>query len=367
MVTTPLRTPNTMVQSLRLLGAVLLVCVIPLAHADDQPAPVEVAPLETSDDGLRLQLTGIISTPRVSQLSARVDGLLAEVAVDAGDEVKAGDVVATLDDTLARLAERRLDATVDEARVAFAEAERLLGEGERLGARGNLPASEVETRRAAVGQARAALARLQAEAAEVRETRRRHALVAPFDGTVSLRLAEAGEWVATGTPVLELIDLKGLRLDMQVPQQAYRELALDQPVQISLDAEDEKRVGRISARVPSASSDGRTFLLRVAFDKPPEDVVPGMSATVALPLQRGEQTARVPRDALIRRADGSTRVWVADMDTDPPQARAVDVVAGRPRGDWIEVRGELADDAMLVVRGNERLTEGQTLAIEARD
>jgi membrane fusion protein, multidrug efflux system len=347
----------------RLLCAGLLICASASALADDDLAPVEVAPLETSDDGLRLQLSGVVSTPRISQLSARVDGLLAEVAVDAGDEVEAGDVVATLDDTLARLAERRLDATVEEARVAFAETERLLGEAERLVARGNIPASEVETRRAEVGQSRAALARLQAEAAEVREVRRRHALIAPFDGTVSLRLAEAGEWVATGTPVVELIDLKGLRLDIQVPQQAYRQLALKDPVQIQLDAESELVDGRIAARVPRASAEGRTFLLRVAFDTPPEGVVPGMSATVGLPLQRGEQTARVPRDALIRRADGTTRVWVANMDVDPPVARAVDVVAGRPRGDWIEVRGELADDAMLVVRGNERLSEGQALAI----
>lgn len=346
-----------------LLGSV----TTPALTDDSAPAPVAVHRLQSTDRELNLSLTAVVSTPRVAQVSARVAGLLDSIDVDAGDAVDAGAPIAQLDDTLARLAERRVQAAVTEAQVALDEAERLRAEGERLGERGNLPASEVATRVAEVALARAARDRLRAEAAQARELRRRHAVLAPFSGTVSLRRAQPGEWLTTGAPVVELVDLAGLRLDVQVPQEAYRTLALDQPVTIVLDADAQSLPGRISARVPQASADGRTFLLRVAFDTPPEHAVPGMTAQVDLPLQRGDYSVQVPRDALIRRADGSTRVWVADTRSDPPVARSIDVRAGAARGDSVDVRGKLVAGDLLVVRGNERLRDGQTLTIRNTD
>jgi RND family efflux transporter MFP subunit len=352
---------------LPILALLLAVATTPVPADESAPTPVAVHRLQSGDRDLSLSLTAVVSTPRIAQVSARVAGLLETIAVDAGDAVDAGAPIAQLDDTLARLTERRVEAAVAEAQVALEEAERLRSEGERLGERGNLPASEVETRRANVALARAARDRLRAEAAEARELRRRHAVLAPFSGTVSLRRAQPGEWLATGAPVVELVDLAGLRLDVQVPQEAYRNLALDQPVTINLDADAQSLPGRISARVPQASTDGRTFLLRVAFDTPPEHAVPGMTARVDLPLQRGDYSVQVPRDALIRRADGSTRVWVADTRSDPPLARSVNVRAGAARGDTVDVRGDLAAGDLLVVRGNERLRDGQPLTIRNDD
>lgn len=353
---------------MRLAGCALLSLALMTPAAAEERIPVETVRLHGEAPSPQLTLTGVITAPRVSRLSPRVDGLIASVDVDAGDRVAAGQVLAQLDERLALLAERRLQATVTEARVARDEAARLLEEAERLVARGNLPASQAETRRADAARAEAGLARLQAEAAEVAERRRRHALIAPYDGTISARLAEAGEWVATGTPMLELIDLDGLRVDVQAPQETYPRLQQDRPVDIHVDAlGGETLRGKIIARVPQTRPDARTYLLRLAIERPAAHVVPGMSVRVDLPLSQGVAAVSVPRDAVLRRADGTASLWTVDRSGAVPVAREQAVELGASRGERVEVRSDLATGVELIVRGNERLVDGQPLDVREHD
>lgn len=353
---------------MRLAGSVLLGLVLSATAAAQDAVPVESQRLLSGARAPQLQLTGVVRAPRVSRLSPQVDGLIAQLAVDAGDRVEAGEVLAQLDDGLAALAEQRMQATVEEARVRRDEALRLLGEAERLVARGNIPASQAETRRAEAAQAEAALARLRAEAAEVAERRRRHTLVAPYAGSISARLAEVGEWVATGTPVVELVETDALRVDVQAPQETWTRLKVDTPARVHVDALGGPALeGRLLARVPQAREDARTYLLRLRLDDPPDTLVPGMSARVSLPLTEGTIAVVVPRDAVLRRADGSASLWTVDRSGDTPVARERRVTLGASRGERVEIREPLDAGTELIVRGNERLTDGQPLDVRERD
>jgi membrane fusion protein, multidrug efflux system len=349
----------------RRLWAVLLGLLAGPLHAENA-APVDVERLPARAPAATLDLTGSVSTARVSRLSPDVAGRVEQVHHDAGDSVSAGTPLMTLDAQLAVLAGQRTAAAVREAEIGAREASRLVAEADRLVERGNLPASQLEVRRAAQAQAEAAAARLRAEAAEQQERIRRHILRAPFDGVVTARFAEAGEWVTPGTPVLEVLALQDLRLDVQVPQEHFGRLDTDAPVTLRFDHRPEQAVtGQVIAQVPQASNSARTFLLRVGFetDLP---VVPGMSARVRLPLPDRAGAMSVPRDAILRRADGSATVWVVDRSVEPPVARDIAVELGAPMGDRVQVRGALPANAELIVRGNERLQPGQALTVRER-
>lgn len=348
----------------RLWAASLLLVAGSLAA--QAPVPVEVEPLPAEVPTARLSLTGSVSTPRVSRLSPDLAGRVAKVHVDAGAIVSAGEPLLTLDDALSRLAGDRTTAAVQEAEIAAREAARLVDEAERLVSRGNLPASQLDVRQAARAQAEAAVARLRAEAAEQQERIRRHVVRAPFDGVVTERLAERGEWVIPGTPVMAVLALNDLRLDVQVPQEHYGRLAEGTAVDLRFDHRPETVVpGTVIAQVPQASASARTFLLRVGFDTA-LPVVPGMSAQVQLPLPGLTGSFAVPRDAVLRRADGTATLWLVDRSVSPPVARDLSVRLGAPRGALVEVRGELPPGAELIVRGNERLQPGQPLSIRQR-
>jgi len=201
------------------------------AMAQPQPsAPVQVAVAESGGVSESFVLTGSLSAERSARLSPRADGLVRTVHVDAGDRVEDGQLLLELDDTLGLLARARAEAEVVQAAASEAEAQRRVQEAEPLVAARSLPQTELAARRAALAQAAAALQAAQAESRQLREEIDRHRLIAPFAGVISERMAEAGEWVSRGTPVLQLVALDSIRLDVQAPQERFDELKDTVPV-----------------------------------------------------------------------------------------------------------------------------------------
>src|SRR5690606_19074008 len=164
-------------------------------------------------------LTGTVTARREARLSSRTGGLVAEIAVDAGSLVKPGEVLATLDTRLAEIALDLIRAEIAQAEVELAEAVRREEEVREISRSGAFPKSEAETRKTEARLRETALARLRVREEEELERIERHRLVAPFGGVVAEKIAEAGEWVQTGTPVLRLVETDKPRFDLRVPQE----------------------------------------------------------------------------------------------------------------------------------------------------
>lgn len=338
-----------------------LVGVVPVASAAE--VPVRVVRPSSATSVAALRLTGTVTAERSAQLSPRVSGLVAVVHVDAGDHVEPGAVLLELDRDLALLGRRRAEAALDEARARLAEAERLRQEAVQLVADRHIPQTEARSREANVKLNAAVVARLEVETREQAEISERHSVVAPFAGVISRRLTEAGEWVQTGTPVLELVSIERLRLDVQVPQERYAQIDTDTKVEVSLDGLPDRFPGQVVAKVPVNDPGARTFLVRVVLEDPNEQMIPGMSAQASFDLWGDAAALTVPRDALVRGADGEHRVWVVEQREGERRAFAREVQIGRSLGETVEVSGGIDGQALIVVRGNETLREAQAVRI----
>jgi RND family efflux transporter MFP subunit len=327
------------------------------------PAPVTVATVESGRAADELRLTGTVTSERTASLSPRVSGLVERVRVDAGDRVAAGRALIDLDATMAKLALERTGAAVEEARAQLSEQQRLYDEAREMFVRGLVPETRMHAAEAERRVASARVDRLVAEQKEQQEVVRRHTLFAPFTGVVSSRHTDPGEWVETGTPVLELVDMRRLRIDVQAPQERYEQIAVGTAVTVDLDARVGKPLtGKVVARVPVNDPDARTFLVRVSVTAGSSVMTPGMSARVVFPLHGGAKMVKVPRDAIVRKPDGSATVWIInDGDTTTVSERRVDL--GRSLRDWVDVRDGLEAGMRVVVRGNETLQEGQQVRI----
>ncbi|HUG99110.1 MAG TPA: efflux RND transporter periplasmic adaptor subunit [Gammaproteobacteria bacterium] len=329
--------------------------------------PVSVVEPETGRASQTLSLSGSLIARQSARLSPQVAGLVADMVVDAGDRVAAGDVLVRLDARMARLEEARALAEVDETLAARAEAERLRDEGRRLVESNFVPDTEVQAREAAMLQADAALARARSELAIVRQRLAQHVIAAPFDGVVSQRLAEAGEWVATGTAVLELVTVDDLWLDVRVPQQYWTRIdAGTQLVAFADPAPDTPLDVRLHARVPVNDPAARTFLLRLLVHDETGGITPGMSARVQISLPGTSAVTLVPRDAIIRYPDGTTTIWIVETADGREVARQHQVELLRVVGERAELAGELEPGRRVIIRGNEVLSEGEPVRIVER-
>ncbi len=355
-------------------GGLSVCCVLAALALDLQvvaaetAVPVRVVRAAASDSARTLRLTGTVSAKRRARLSARVSGLVAEVHVDAGDRVDKGDVLVDLDRILAELTLRQARAALDEARARLAESRRLQAEAAALLADAFIPESEVEARRATVKRDAATVARLDAESREAHELVGRHSVVAPFAGVIASKRTESGEWVQTGTPVLELVGTEDLRFDVQVPQERFSGVTEGMPVTVRLDSlPDRTLVGHVDAKVPIHDAGARTFLVRVGLDEAEQSMFPGMSGEAVFAIVGEPGTMVVPRDALVRAPDGTDRIWVVEQRGGAAQAFAKPVRIGRSLAETVEVIEGLSAGASVVVRGNESLREEQPVRVLDED
>lgn len=337
-----------------------------VAFSADEPPPAPVATQRAVKEAVSstIELTGTVTARRQSRLSARASGLIAELKVDAGDVAKEGDVLMTLDAELATLALERVKAARAQAQAELAEAERMLAEAQALARGGSSSRSEAATRESAVRSQTAALQGFEAQVREQTALVERHRLVAPFAGVISRKLTEAGEWVQTGTPVLELVETGHLRVDVQAPQEMFARMADGVEVKVRLDAYPAREFSaKVAARVPVKDATSRTFLVRLEIDDPSGLAAPGMSARVRFRFRGEEQVWQVPRDAVVRFADGTAKVWIVEGDGEIATVRGQVVKLGDSLSEKIEVLEGLDRPAQVVVRGNEALREGQRVRI----
>lgn len=332
--------------------------------AAEAPRPVTVVTAVRAALESRLELTGTVTANRRSQLSPRTDGLIASMRVDAGARVKQGDVLMELDRELGELALERIRVELERARIQLADAERRVGEVRELVRGGSFPRSEAETLETTVRLSGADARRLEVLEKEQAAVIERHRLVAPYDGVISRKLADEGEWVQTGTPVVELVELAEPRLDLQAPQEVIPRLSGEVGVKVLLDAFPGRELdGSIGVTVPVKDEVSRTFLIRLNLEDPANLAAPGMSARAVLSFRGEDEVIQVPRDAVVRFPDGSAKVWTLVEDGGSPAAKANDVKIGTALNRTVEIIEGIEEGARVVVRGNEGLRDGQAVEV----
>ncbi len=292
-----------------------------------------------------------------ARLSAGAAGEITRIAVDVGDRVERGALLVEVDRdlALARLGVAR--ARVAEATELLAQAERETG---RLSGLGSGIVAEQEREQATSRRARAT-AELEAQRAEAQEARaqlRLHHIRAPFDGAVSDRSVDPGDWVKVGDPVVELVSLEGLQLFVD----AGRALVgrIEPGTRAQLVGSDVPLL--VEGVVPALDPGTRTLRLRLVPERPlAPTYVPGVEVEVAFSVELSAPNGvLVPPDAVL--FDGARSRVVKAEDG---KARLVEVeVSARSKDAVLVITEELSAGDRVLVRGNERVQPGQPLDVQ---
>jgi RND family efflux transporter MFP subunit len=328
--------------------------------AQTAPKVVEMAKPNTLPHVETLSLTGTFSAKQRSLLSPRVDGLVATLLVDAGDRVKKGDRLLQLDHTQAKLAMAEQQAALEEAIVLEKEAQRLVKEAEKLRQQRHIPETELTRRQADLAQNIVRVSAMKAALATAKEIVNRHTLYAPFDGVISNKNTEVGEWVSRGDAILTLTNLRSLDLDVKVPQERITTIQVGNPVQIRPDSAPNLIIeATIDTIVPVGDNNSRAFLARIAIDASDKPLLPGTSASVELQLPSHQSASIViPRDALLLHPDGGHSVFVVG---DNDIAKRHIVTLGQTVAEGVVITSGIHASDQIVIRGNEVLNDGDTV------
>ena len=333
-----------------------------------------------------LNASGYVTPRRRATVAAKITGQVTAVYAEEGMRVKAGQVLARLDDSDARvrLQSARADrdasaATIADLEVNLANAERELVRTKGLQAAGVRSVEALDQAQTAVDslKARLALARKQVDAADAQIRVAQQDLDnctvrSPFDGLVVSKDAQVGEMVSpisagggfTRTGIATVVDMKSLEIEVDVNESNIALVQPGQDVIANLDAYPAWNIpGRVRTIIPTADRQKATVKVRISFLKLDPRILPDMGIKVAFLEQRAARgqtpvVALIPIEA-VRQDKGEVVVFV--IRDGQVERRAVSL--GAKRGTSVEVLAGLAQGERVVVRGPADLHPGQAVEI----
>ncbi len=340
--------------------------LLPLGVYANNATPVGVAPLFEEEVVNTVTLVGSAIPRRITRISAQVDGMIVSLSVDRGSNVEKGDELFHLDDAIASFERQTASAQLALANAELEEAKRKYEETERLHRNGHIPQTTLDTAGTTVAIAEARRDQAEAQAGRAEQRLKQHSVTAPFSGVVVTKGAEVGQWIRSDSSVIELVETNPARIEIPVPEHLYPQIAKTATAEVRFESLPGRTFdARIGALVPRGLEQARTFPVWFEVDNEDGLIAPGMSARVNLPLQRQANSAYFVRsDALVRRADGTTLIWIVEQDSEGQVARSISVQVESASGEHSQVTGQGLDAGQLaVVRGNENLRPNQRVRI----
>jgi HlyD family secretion protein len=342
----------------------------------------------------QVDLSGTLLSPDQAKISSEVAGIIREVRVQLGTEVKAGDVLVRLEPLELQLALDRAESALrqveaqlgidrsqdkqppadeqvasvrqaianrDDARAAFERAQQLNGRGlltraDRDTAETRLKVAEANYQ-AALDSVHSLKASLQDRRASYELAQKKLAdavIKAPVAGSVSERLVQPGEFIRENTPVATIVQMTPLKLKTAIQEKYASLIRPGQTVEFDVEAFlNRKFRGRIAYVSPAVDQSTRTFAVEALVDNDDRQLKPGFFAKGVVMTRVDDEVMAVSDDAISTLAGVST-VYVIDGG----KARQQQVVIGARQDKLVEVTSGLKGDETLATTNLSQLATG---------
>lgn len=305
----------------------------------------------------RLPANGSVAAWQEASIGAEVGGLrLAEVLVNVGDVVRAGQLLAAFAPETVEADVAQARASLAEARAALAEAQANAGRADALSGSGAMSRQLIQqyetAARTAQARVQAAQAALDAQQLRLERTR----VLAPDDGVISSRTATVGAVLGSGTELFRMVRKGRLEWRAEVTSSDLPRLHPGDKATVTA-ASGAQVQGTVRVLAPTVDPATRNALVYVDLPAHP-DIRAGMFA-------RGEfllgvrDALSVPLSAVVVR-DGFSHVFELGDDSRVLMRR---VRTGQRSGDSVEIVEGLAPDARIVQRGGAFLYDGDLVRV----
>ena len=341
------------------------------ATIQDSSGPAAGTPILTA--------SGYLVARRQSVVSAKIQGRIAQLLVDAGSVVKEGDVLARLDDEdyVANIAKAKADIVY--AKADLAEAQRQARLQENMFRDKVVSQDASDAAKAKVNLAQATIGQDEANL-KVQEANLDYTVVrAPFSGIVVKKMTEVGESVTPIAPgvnlstssgaIIAMADMDSLEAEVDVNESNVGQLRTNQPAEITVQAIPNKTYkGYLRQVIPTADRTKATVTVKTVILNKDQNLKPEMSCNVTfLEAAKKSETKNslaqkivtIPKEAVATR-DGKSVVFTVDDN----RVRALPVVMGADLRGQVIVKQGLAGSETLVNDPPQKLNDGDAVKIK---
>ncbi len=313
-------------------------------NSEEDSTPIAGFKLEPRDLSRHVRVSGTVEPVERIRIKSHISGVLSELGVEEGDSVRAGQ----------RLASSDLGEMHAERRLAEAELAKLERQRER-----KKPLVETQAvRRAELDDLKAEIDVAQSQI-ELWDTRIELAEVkAPKDAVVATRHVDPGGYVASGEPIVDLVDVSTLVVPVTMSERDVVAIDADDPVEITVDAHDDERLQASIRRIfPTADAHSRRVAVELAIDEIPEQMVikPGFRVRAIVEADARHDVLAIPDESLL--ASSPEERFVYAVDDDDKLVRR-DITIGVQRRGMTEVVEGLEEGEIVVGIHPGDLSEG---------
>ncbi|MBN1546878.1 MAG: efflux RND transporter periplasmic adaptor subunit [Syntrophaceae bacterium] len=331
------------------LFGLLILFLMPVACGEGDPPPafkpqeltgIPVTVVEETSVPDYYETSGSVMAKTITQIAARVMGMVTSLPVKEGDHVRTGQLLLTIEDQdlLQRLraAYKSLDAAREQRDLMDITAERYA----KLYTEKALTQQEMDevTTRQKIAQSEYNRARAMTDEAKVMLGYTR--ITAPVSGVITAKMIDLGATAVPGMPLLTLENQDAFQVETHVDESLAEKLAAGTPVTVTIDALGLSQEGRIQKIVPSVDPRSRSFLVKI--DLSAKGLRTGLFARVRIPTGQKDLLI-VPQTAIVQRGQ-LTGVYVVDTEnltayrlirTGKVYNQGVEVLSGLKQGERI--------------------------------
>jgi membrane fusion protein (multidrug efflux system) len=331
----------------------------------EPPAEVRVVHPHRGEIFRYIDLPGEVHPLFTATMFAKVDGYLKTLAVDKGDSVKEGDLLAEIDAPDLRANELRFKAELELAEAEFKQTSDSPTNNPVGASRAETVAAQ---NRIAVAKAHVSTARANLASTEVllKYTR----ITAPFDGIITKRFVDPGAYIpvpnAADTPeaaaIVNVTDFQTLRMQVAVPENEVRHIKVGQPVSWTTDAlPGEHFDGTVTRAYWALDRATKTMLTEVQLTNRNMMLRPGMLVNARIGLEKKEDALLVPLGAVLKEKMSSFAFAVVGGT-----AKKTMVKTGFNDGVSIEITEGLKPEDSIVLLQGQPLRDGQTVRVTSQ-
>jgi membrane fusion protein, multidrug efflux system len=315
---------------------------------------VRVSPAVKKQVRPYIETTGTLKADEEVMISSEVDGIVKSVKVEEGSAVGQGTLLVEINQIDYVLDERRADAALKQAQANLANVKAEYQRKESLFKEELITKQQFDDISTRVTLAEADVSRAKATLDTSRERLSRTKIYSPLNGMVKEKRVSVGDFVRTGSPLLQLIKVDPLKLNFTISEKEIAGLKTGQEVDFTVDSfSDKKFKGRVNLLYPNVEESTRTLQAEAIVPNANHLLKPGFFTRVTIYTGATREVVVAPLTALMY--DNSTiTIFVVDGNI----AHQRIVKTGGKYGEDVEIIEGLKEKEQVVVVGQNNLSEG---------